>query len=56
MKAQSRYSKTWLKAYYLGYQYPQYFSRAFKKAVGTTPVDYRRTLLESYHPRHTDMA
>lgn len=43
-------------AYYLGYQYPQYFSRAFKKAVGTTPVDYRRTLLESYHPRHTDMA
>ena len=34
-------------AYYLGYQYPQYFSRAFKKAVGTTPVDYRRTLLDS---------
>lgn len=29
-------------AYYLGYQYPQYFSRAFKKAVGCTPLDYRR--------------
>ena len=43
-------------AYYLGYQYPQYFSRAFKKAVGTIPVDYRRTLLESDHRRHTDMA
>lgn len=28
-------------AYFLGYQYPQYFSRAFKKAVGCTPVDYR---------------
>lgn len=29
-------------AYALGYQYPQYFSRAFKKAVGGTPQDYRR--------------
>ena len=29
-------------AYYLGYQYPQYFSRAFKKATGTTPNEYRR--------------
>lgn len=29
-------------AYYLGYQYPQYFSRAFKKAVGCTPLDYCR--------------
>lgn len=29
-------------AYFLGYQYPQYFSRAFKKAVGCTPNDYRR--------------
>ena len=26
----------------LGYQYPQYFSRAFKKAVGCTPNDYRK--------------
>lgn len=29
-------------AFTLGYQYPQYFSRAFKKAVGSTPNDYRR--------------
>lgn len=28
-------------AYALGYQYPQYFSRAFKKAVGCTPNKYR---------------
>lgn len=32
-------------AYILGYQYPQYFSRAFKKAVGCTPNDYRRQAL-----------
>lgn len=31
-------------AYYLGYQYPQYFSRAFKKVVGSTPNDYRRAM------------
>lgn len=30
---------------FLGYQYPQYFSRAFKKAVGCTPNDYRRQAL-----------
>lgn len=29
-------------AYALGYQYPQYFSRAFKRSTGITPVEYRR--------------
>lgn len=38
--------------YYLGYQYPQYFSRAFKKIVGCSPVDYRRQALYE-PPRHT---
>lgn len=28
-------------AYALGYQYPQYFSRAFKRVVGCSPNDYR---------------
>lgn len=28
-------------AYALGYQYPQYFSRAFKKMVGCSPNEYR---------------
>lgn len=28
-------------AYSLGYQYPHYFSRAFKKVVGCTPNEYR---------------
>ena len=28
-------------AYCLGYQYPQYFSRAFKKCTGMTPTEYR---------------
>lgn len=30
-------------AYCLGYQYPQYFSRAFKNTVGCTPKEYRVT-------------
>lgn len=34
-------------AYILGYQYPQYFSRAFKKAVGCTPNAYRISLSEN---------
>lgn len=28
-------------AYELGFEYPQYFSRLFKKKVGITPTDYR---------------
>ena len=28
-------------AYTLGYQYPQYFSKAFKRVVGTSPNEYR---------------
>lgn len=28
-------------AYSLGYQYPQYFSRAFKKFEGCSPNEYR---------------
>lgn len=28
-------------AYALGYQYPQYFSRAFRKVAGCTPKEYR---------------
>ena len=31
-------------AYCLGYQYPQYFSRAFKKSIGCTPYEYRQTI------------
>lgn len=30
-------------AYHLGYQYPQYFSRAFKKSVGKTPNEFRNS-------------
>ena len=31
-------------AYCLGYQYPQYFSRAFKRVEGCTPNEYRKAL------------
>lgn len=30
-------------AYELGFKYPQYFSRLFKKCVGLTPIEYRTT-------------
>ena len=35
-------------AYALGYQYPQYFSRAFKKIEGCTPNEYRMTRANSF--------
>lgn len=28
-------------AYYLGFEYPQYFSRLFKQKTGKTPIEYR---------------
>lgn len=33
-------------AYALGYQYPQYFSRAFKKSEGYTPLEYRKLIFQ----------
>ena len=30
--------------YALGYQYPQYFTRAFKTATGLTPNEYRNSV------------
>lgn len=33
-------------SYALGYQYPQYFSRAFKKAEGCTPNEYRTSRIK----------
>ncbi len=32
-------------AYNLGFKYPQYFARLFKKKTGITPTEYRK----SYH-------
>jgi len=29
-------------AYDLGFEYPQYFTRVFKKMTGTTPIEFRR--------------
>jgi len=30
-------------AYSLGFEYPQYFARLFKKKVGQTPTEYRNS-------------
>ena len=34
-------------AYELGYEYPQNFSKLFKKKVGTTPTDFRNTTINN---------
>lgn len=36
-------------AAYLGYQYPQYFTRAFKKNTGESPTNYRKEFLNLQH-------
>lgn len=36
-------------AYNLGFQYPQHFTRLFKKMVGTTPNEYRTNVMYKQH-------
>lgn len=36
-------------AYDLGFQYPQHFTRLFKKMVGTTPNEYRTNVMYKQH-------
>jgi AraC-like DNA-binding protein len=32
-------------AYYLGFEYPQYFSKLFKKGTSMSPIEYRQTFI-----------
>ncbi|MDO4160564.1 MAG: helix-turn-helix domain-containing protein [Prevotellaceae bacterium] len=37
-------------AYGMGFEYPQHFSRFFKKHVGCSPTDYRKLIMPSENP------